>query len=158
MTAATTNRRLLIAVAAVGVLAGLVGIGASIAGVDDDREETSSDSPTSTTAPPAEEDDAGPATTAPPAAEEEEEEEDEEPAAGDEAAEEAAEAQLEADAAVSRAEAEQIAQGQVAGPVDRAHISDEGGTVTWEVRIDGESGHTDVLIDATTGAIIEIDD
>ena len=142
MTAATTNRRLLIAVAAVGVLAGLVGIGASITGVDDDREATASDSPaTTTTAPPA-----------PPA-------EGEEPAAeGNEAAEAAAEAQLEADAAVSRAEAEQIAQGQVAGPVDRARISDEGGTVTWEVRIDGDSGHTDVLIDATTGAILEIDD
>ncbi|HEV7721114.1 MAG TPA: PepSY domain-containing protein [Iamia sp.] len=137
MPAATTNRRLLIVLAAVGVLAGLVGIGASIAGVDDDREETSpSTSSTSAAA----------TTTAPPAEEDEE------------ATEEAAEAQLEADAAVSRTEAEQIARGQVPGPVDRARIGDEGGTVTWEVRIDGESGHTDVLIDATTGAILEIDD
>jgi len=142
VTAATTNRRLLIAVAAVGVLAGLVGIGASITGVDDDREDPSSDSPTTAPA----------TTTAPPA-------EGEEPVPEDaEAAEAAAEAQLEADAAVSRVEAERIAQGEVAGPVDRARIGDEAGTVTWEVRIDGESGHTDVVVDATTGAVLDIDD
>jgi uncharacterized membrane protein YkoI len=46
----------------------------------------------------------------------------------------------------------------VAGPVDRARISDETGTAVWEVRIDGDSGHTDVLVDATTGAVLEIDD
>jgi uncharacterized membrane protein YkoI len=137
VTAATTNRRLLIALAAVGVVAGVVGIGASIAGVDDDRDAEGSAASTTTAAPPA------PAEEAP---------EDEE------AAEEADEARLEAEAAVGQAEAERIAQGQVPGPVDRARISAEEGTSVWEVRIDTEHGHTDVLVDATTGEILAVDD
>ena len=129
VTAATTNRRLLIAMAAIGVVAGVVGIGASIVGVDDDRDAAPAGSPT---------------TAAPPA-----------PAEADE---EADEARLEAEAAVGRDEAERIARAQVPGPVDRAHISDEEGTSVWEVRIDTEHGHTDVLVDATTGVVLEIDD
>lgn len=139
VTAAATARRPLIAMAAIGVVAAAIGIGASIAGVDDDRDAAPAGS-TTTAAP----------TTVPPA---------EEPAPEDEeAAEEADEARLEAEAAVGRDEAERIAQARVPGPVDRARISDEGGTPTWEVRIDTEHGHTDVLVDATTGAVLAVDD
>lgn len=109
VTAATTNRRLLIAVAAVGVVAGLAGIGAAIAG-----------RPDRPAAPPA----ASSTTTA---------------AASD---------------AVSQAEAEAIALERVPGTVDRARSEDEG----WEVRIDGADGNVDVLVDATTGEVLEIDD
>jgi hypothetical protein len=130
----TTRRRLLIGLAAVGVVAGAIGIGASIAGVDDDRAA----GPPPTSSPPA----------APPV----------EDPADEEAAEAAAEAELEAAAAVGREEAERIALDEVAGTVDRARISDEDGTVTWEVRVDTEQGHTDVVVDATTGAVLEVDD
>lgn len=131
-----TRRTLLIGATAVGVVAATIGIGASIAGRDDRRSDAP---PATTTAAPA----------APPA--------DEEPA-DEELAEEQAEAELEANAAVTRSEAEAIARERVAGPVDRARISDEDGTVAWEVRIDTDHGHTDVVVDATTGEVLEVDD
>jgi len=174
VTAATTNRRLLIAAAAVGVVAGLAGIGASIAGTSDAGGAPDAEPPpTSTTATaPAADEDPGPTDPAagPPGAEEgapaEESPAAEEAPAGEAAAEEelteeqeaALEARLEAEAAVSRAEAEQIARGQAAGPVERSRISDETGTSVWEVRIDGDGGHTDVSVDATTGQVLAVDD
>jgi uncharacterized membrane protein YkoI len=119
MDAARSNRRLLIALAAIGVVAGLVGIGASI--TEAERSETDQ---ANTEAERSETD----------------------------------QANTEAEAAVSRTEAEAIATAQVAGPVDRSRISADGGSLVWEVRIDADSGHTDVLVDATTGAVLDIDD
>lgn len=108
VTAATTDRRLLIAVAAVGVVAGLAGIGAAIAGRPDRP-------------------------AAPPAV---------------------SSTTVAATDAVSQAEAEAIALERVPGTVDRARSEDGG----WEVRVDTPDGNVDVLVDATTGAVLEIDD
>jgi uncharacterized membrane protein YkoI len=105
---AATDRRLLIAVAAVGVVAGLAGIGAAIAGRPDRPAAPPAASSTTATA----------------------------------------------TDAVGQAEAEAIALERVPGTVDRARSEDEG----WEVRVDTPDGHVDVLVDATTGEVLEIDD
>jgi hypothetical protein len=154
--AARTDRRLLLAAAAIGVVAGAVGIGASIVGVDDDREG----SPSTTTTAPSADDPADPPSSSLPGPPVEEQPPAEDPAGGEPTEEEEAaiEAQLEAEAEISRAQAEEIAQGQVAGPIDRSTISDESGAPVWEVRIDTDSGHTDVMVDATTGEVLSIDD
>lgn len=114
VTTATSRRRPLLVLAAVGVVAGTIGIGASIAGVDDDRAAGPPLATTTTTTTPS--------------------------------------------PAVGREEAERIALDRVAGTVDRARISEEEGGVAWEVRVDTEHGHTDVLVDATTGEVLDIDD
>jgi len=61
-------------------------------------------------------------------------------------------------AEVSQDEAEQTALGEAPGTVSRAHIEREDGRVVWDVEIDGEDGRrADVQVDAATGEVVELD-
>jgi uncharacterized membrane protein YkoI len=63
-----------------------------------------------------------------------------------------------AEATVTQADAEAAALAEVPGTVSRSHLEREDGRLEWDVDVDGEDGRRhDVQIDAETGEVLELD-
>lgn len=67
-------------------------------------------------------------------------------------------AELQARAKLSQADAEKIALGRVAGQVTEAELEEEKGKVIWSIEVTtSETSVSDVEIDANTGDILEVE-